>query len=59
MKPILSQNNEFLAEHTMKNEVIQLLSKYKHGTDTHKNEKRPKKKKKMNHTNYFLTCCKD
>ena len=27
--------NELLAEHTIKNEIRQLLSKYKHGKDIH------------------------
>ena len=30
---------EFLVEHTIKKKVRQLLSKYKHGNDIHKDEK--------------------
>ena len=33
------QHNEFLAEDTIKNEMRQLLSKYKHGNDIHKHGK--------------------
>ena len=47
------KHNEFLAEHTIKNEIRQLWSKYKHGNDIHGTEKR------MNHTNLFLGCHKD
>ena len=32
--PII-RHNEILGEHTIKNEVRQLFSKYKHGNDTH------------------------
>ena len=31
--------NELLVKHTIKNEVIQLLSKYKDGSNIHKHEK--------------------
>ena len=33
------KRNEFLAEHRIKNEIMQLLSKYKHGKDIHKYRK--------------------
>lgn len=36
---ILTQNNQFLAQHTKKNKISQLLSKYKHGNDIHKHGK--------------------
>ena len=39
MNDSIIQHNEFLAEHTIKNEVRQLLSKYKHGNDIHKHGK--------------------
>ena len=31
--------NEFLAEHAIKNEIRQLLSKYKHGNNIHEHRK--------------------
>ena len=33
------KNNELLAEHTIKNELRQILSKYKHGNDIHEHGK--------------------
>ena len=40
------KRNELLAEHTIKNEISELLSKYQRG-------------KPMTQTNLFLTCHKD
>ena len=37
------KHNELLAEHTIKNEVIQILSKYKHGNDIHEHGKKKTK----------------
>ena len=34
------KHNELLAEHTIKNEVRQLLSKYKHGNNNHEHGKK-------------------
>ena len=36
------EDNELLAEHAIKNEVRQLLSKYKHGNDIHQHGKQQK-----------------
>ena len=36
------EDNELLAEHAIKNEVRQLLSKYKHGNDIHQHGKHQK-----------------
>ena len=33
------KHNELLAEHTIKNEVRQLISKFKHGNDIHEHGK--------------------
>ena len=44
------KHNKFLAEHTIKNEISQLLCKDKHGNDIYEHGKQ------MNHTNLFLTC---
>ena len=41
------KHNELLAEHTIKNKIRQLLSKYKHGNDM-------ETVKRMNHINLFL-----
>ena len=41
------KHNELLAEHTIKNEIRQLLSKYKHGNDM-------ETVKRVNHINLFL-----
>ena len=35
----IKTHNELLAKHTTKNEILQLLPKYKHGNDIHKNSK--------------------
>ena len=36
---IIINHNEFLAEDNIKNEIIKLLSKYKHENDIHEHEK--------------------
>ena len=49
------KSNESLAENKIKNEIEQLLSKYKHGNNSW-TQKRPRW---VNHINLFLTCHKD
>ena len=44
------KHNKRLAQHTIKNEVGQLLCKYRHGNETQKTVKL------VNHTIFFLTC---
>ena len=39
----ITKHNEFLAEHTIKNEIRQLFSKYKHTNDFHKHGKQKNK----------------
>ena len=39
MKNFIIKHNEPLAEHTIKNKINQLLSKYQHGIDVHKHRK--------------------
>ena len=55
------KHNKLLAEHTIKNEISQLLFKYKHGNDIHEHSKNSKTKtvKRMNHTNVFSSCDKN
>ena len=36
---IIIEHNEILSENTKKNNISQLLSKYKHGNDIHKHRK--------------------
>ena len=50
------KHSELLAENTIKSEVRQLSSKYKHGNDIpeHRNTV-----KRMNNTNLLLTCRRD
>ena len=50
------KNKESLAENKIKNEIEQLLLKYKHGNNNHEHRKQ---QKQMNHINLFLTCHKD
>ena len=49
------KSNEFLAENKIKNEIEQLLLKYKHGNDIHEQ----KTAKRISHINLFLTCHKN
>ena len=35
----ITKHNELLADNALKNEIRQLLSKYKHGNDIHEEEK--------------------
>ena len=44
--------NAFLAEHTIKNETGQLLSKYKHGNDIHEQQK---PMKQIGHLKFVLS----
>ena len=37
---VIIKHNEILAENTIKTEIIQLLTKYKHKDDNHEHEKR-------------------
>ena len=34
----IRKHNELLAEHTIKNEISQLIAKYKHGSNIHEHE---------------------
>ena len=49
------KSNEFLAENKIKNEIEQLLLKYKHGNDIHEQ----KTAKRISHINLLLTCHKN
>ena len=50
------EHTELLAEHTMKTEIRQLLSKYKHGNNIREHQKTVKR---VSHTNSFITYHKD
>ena len=49
---IIIKSNKSFAENKIKNDIEQLLTKYKHGNNIHEHGKQ---KKQMNHINLFLT----